>query len=457
MKQSRTIATGIIFSLIISLCLIPDASRAATIRLDQKKVVIEEGESVTLKIKNSKKKAKWTIKSGKSCIRLVGKKKSQVTITGRKKGTARVQCRIGKKKWYCQVQVTKRGTKGREASAPPSVVPSPVGTPPAVPTAVPSEIPSSVPLPTDKGKNTSDVTALRALIKQQQSQGAALNDNIDNKEMYQWNDEGRLVSIDWGYKKISGEVSFSELTALEKISCSGNSIRALDVRKNKRLKRLECDGNQLTTLDIGPNLTLTELHCCDNELTALDVSQIRWLRELYCSHNKLTMLKVTQNKSLENLDCSHNQLTEMEVSENESLKIFDCSYNQLATLEVSQNKGLKELYCSGNQLTALEVSQNEYLLSLECDGNQLGVLDVTCCVDIFRLYCQDNQLKELKVRGCKWLKEFSCGNNQLTVLDVTDTRIPYSYYNSEIKIIDETDYNYNHRGTLEPTPEPSEY
>ncbi len=102
------------FSLLISLVLglFPaDRAAAATPRLQKKSVRVEKGKSVTVKVKGSKKKAKWSVKSGKKNVRLVSKKKASVKIQGKRKGTAKVQCKLGKKKLICKVTVTERQKK----------------------------------------------------------------------------------------------------------------------------------------------------------------------------------------------------------------------------------------------------------------------------------------------------------------------------------------------------------
>ena len=65
------------------------------------------GESVRIQLKNNKKKVKWVVASGKNIITLSKKKKTGVTIKGKKAGKARVHAKIGKKKYICKVTVKK--------------------------------------------------------------------------------------------------------------------------------------------------------------------------------------------------------------------------------------------------------------------------------------------------------------------------------------------------------------
>lgn len=83
------------------------ASAAKKVSLNTKKLTVMVGQSKRLKLKNNKKKVKWKVVSGKKNISLRKKKKTGLTIVGRKKGTAKVQAVIGKKKLACKITVKK--------------------------------------------------------------------------------------------------------------------------------------------------------------------------------------------------------------------------------------------------------------------------------------------------------------------------------------------------------------
>lgn len=134
MKQRKIVVK------IISLCMFMNLFygidvQAASLRLNKKSATVKAGNSVTIKVKNTKKKAKWSIRSGKKYIRLKAKKRASVRVAGVKKGTAKVQCRIGRKKMVCKVKVTEGEQKMPTVSRPPVTV-SPV------PTTVPTESPA---------------------------------------------------------------------------------------------------------------------------------------------------------------------------------------------------------------------------------------------------------------------------------------------------------------------------
>ncbi|MEE3333671.1 MAG: cyclophilin-like fold protein [Ruminococcus sp.] len=61
--------------------------------------------SKTLKLKNTTKKVSFKITSGKTVIRIKRKSNTSITITGLKKGTAKIRAVLGKKSYTCKVSV----------------------------------------------------------------------------------------------------------------------------------------------------------------------------------------------------------------------------------------------------------------------------------------------------------------------------------------------------------------
>ena len=122
----------------------PAAAKAKAPKLSSKKISIKVGQKKTIKVKNTKKKVKWSIESGKKNITLSKKKKTSVAVTGKKSGSAVVLAKIGSKKLTCKVTVTKKVsvTSAPKATA---TATAPVKTDDkntVAPTAVPTETPS---------------------------------------------------------------------------------------------------------------------------------------------------------------------------------------------------------------------------------------------------------------------------------------------------------------------------
>ncbi len=134
MKRIKQIAILLATAITASLCQPTVDTSAASIKLSKSKIKLTQGKTTTLKVKGTKKKAKWGIKSGKKYIKLQKKRKTSVKIKALKVGTARVQCKIGKKKLVCKVTVKNQKIKLQvtpQTSLQPTVAPitSPAQTP----------------------------------------------------------------------------------------------------------------------------------------------------------------------------------------------------------------------------------------------------------------------------------------------------------------------------------------
>ena len=103
--KQKLIAYFLSFALILGMISTVNVSAAKKISLSNKKITITKGSSKTIKVKNTKKKVKWKVLSGKKCITLKKKGKTAATVKGRKKGTAKIQALVEKKKLVCTVTV----------------------------------------------------------------------------------------------------------------------------------------------------------------------------------------------------------------------------------------------------------------------------------------------------------------------------------------------------------------
>lgn len=132
-------------------------SAAKKMKLSSKKITLKVGQKKKLEVKNTAKKVKWSIKSGKKYISLSGKKKTSVVVKAKKQGKAVVLAKIGNKKLTCQVTIKKADTKkpvvpttAPTATVTPAVPTStPAGTLTPTPSASPSETPAATPEATE--------------------------------------------------------------------------------------------------------------------------------------------------------------------------------------------------------------------------------------------------------------------------------------------------------------------
>ncbi len=126
-KHTKQITTLLVAAIVASLCQPTIDTSAASIKLNKTKIQLTQGKTTTLKVKGTKKKAKWSIKSGKKCLKLQKKRKASVKIKALKVGTAKVQCKVGKKKLVCKATGKAKEIKPKatpQTSLQPTVAPT---------------------------------------------------------------------------------------------------------------------------------------------------------------------------------------------------------------------------------------------------------------------------------------------------------------------------------------------
>ncbi len=126
---------------IVAGALSPAVSEAAKIKLNKKKVELSEGETVTLKIKGTKKRVKWS-----STNKKVATVNSKGKVKAKKEGRTTIKAKVGKKKYSCRIIVNKKEVP----VATTATTPAPEVVPTVVPTVTPTEnvVPSQTPVPT---------------------------------------------------------------------------------------------------------------------------------------------------------------------------------------------------------------------------------------------------------------------------------------------------------------------
>lgn len=105
----KTMAIVLVFAILagnVGMTSMP-AAAAKKVRLKDKTLKVVVGKTVKVKLLHNKKKVKWTVKSGKKRIAIQTKKKKFAVVKGKKAGVAKVQAKIGKKKFVCKVIVKK--------------------------------------------------------------------------------------------------------------------------------------------------------------------------------------------------------------------------------------------------------------------------------------------------------------------------------------------------------------
>ena len=297
----------------------------------------------------------------------------------------------------------------------------------AVADAEPTKAPTDV-------KNANDVAAINMIIADQRAKGATVSENLDDTNQYTWKD-GRLVEIKWISKldttidyKLTGDISFNDLTALETIDCSVSyGLTSIEVTDCKALKALKISHSQITTLNIENNVVLQKLDCSCTDISDLDVSHNPELEELDCSSIPINCLDVSHNPELENLECGETQIKHLDVSKLANLQSLSCNSLEIESLDLSSNKKLEELsfdFCE--HISNIDLSNNVMLREVSCAYSSINALDVSKNVALEKLDCYNTNIQSLDVSKNVELQFLRCDSTKLTTLDVTcNTKLEY--------------------------------
>ena len=177
MKKVRgTVAFLLVF--VLSFSVIPQNVLAAKkkVKLSKKSVTVAVGKTVKVKLKNNKKKVKWTVTSGKKNVKLSKKKKTGVTIHGKKAGKAKVQAKVGKKKFVCKVTVKNADTNQNTDKN--------NGKKTVKPTPKPTEKPSLPSTPTPKPDNKPDPTPIETMMPPDETPAPTVKPESDYQGLY---------------------------------------------------------------------------------------------------------------------------------------------------------------------------------------------------------------------------------------------------------------------------------
>ncbi|MBQ4231768.1 MAG: hypothetical protein II699_00690, partial [Lachnospiraceae bacterium] len=273
MRLKKLCAFIITIALVIGTSFSTTIANAAKPKLAQSVTVLRVKDKTTLKIKNYKKKTKWSIKSGKSYISLSSKKKSSVVVTAKKSGasnkvvTAKVMAKAGSKKLYATFTI----------------------------------------LPRYKMEST-EKTALKNVIKSLKS-GSDISNNLYSEAQYKWDTAGHLVGLNWSSKELNeasidlsafpyletvslgeneaiGSVILTGLTKLSSLRVSDTQITTLDLSTNTALRTVDLSGTGIATVDFSKNLLLDSVKITDSSaIKSINLSNHTALTKLYCYNN----------------------------------------------------------------------------------------------------------------------------------------------------------------------------
>jgi Leucine-rich repeat (LRR) protein len=284
------------------------------------------------------------------------------------------------------------------------------------------------------------------------------------------------------YKLTSQTVTITGNVVL--LDCNNNSLTALDVSHNTKLRGLYCNDNRLTSLDLSKNTELVELDCYNNSIgntqmdklvtslvnrngkdagwfkvinTAGDNNEISVAQAVVANAKNwkvlssdgkdlLKLITMVTSKSVgdtislnitafgsytvsgaDSVGVNSYKLTSQTVFITGDVVLLDCNNNSLTALDVSHNAKLRGLYCNDNSLTSLDLSYNTELVELDCYNNSIGNTQM------------DKLVKSLVNRNGKdagWFKVINTAgdNNEISVAQVNDVKAKnWNVYSSDGK------------------------
>lgn len=220
MKKSRQMMAFFVIASMCATCFAsPTTQAAAKPKLSTKNMTLKIGQTKKLSVKKSKKAVKWSVTSGKEAIKLKNKKKTSVAVVGVKQGTAKVQAKIGKTKYFCKVSVQDaKNKKTKKSQVPATTNPSAVVNPPAAtnppavvnppaatnPPAVvnPPAVTNPPAVPTPDGSTETKINKLPENINEEDLQAAQQSQNafiLGNDTVFkgnEWMMEGYVITVE---------------------------------------------------------------------------------------------------------------------------------------------------------------------------------------------------------------------------------------------------------------------
>jgi Leucine-rich repeat (LRR) protein len=210
------------------------------------------------------------------------------------------------------------------------------------------------------------------------------------------------------------KIDLTALTALNQISLSHNTLKALDVSNCKDLEYLALDDNQLSTSDLnfGSIASLVYLDVSENEnINSINLQQFPLLQvfKAWACRNMYSV-DTSANPELTDLTMDFTGIYSVDVSKNPKLKILDVSQDYVNQVDVSKNPELEQLFLDRTGWESygvhkLDVTNNPKLRMLFAQSNSLDSLDVTKCPLLSNLYITHNNIKKLDMSKQGTMKE----------------------------------------------------
>ena len=237
---------AIVMVIVLAFSVTPDSVFAAKkAKISKTKATIYVGKTIKLKVKNNKKKVKWSTSNKK-----VAKVSKKGKVKGIKAGKATITAKVGKKAYKCKITVKIKRNKKSNIKKP---VIKPAESETTVEPTTKSEQTTTTSEPTTKPEqptideaklNEKDKNALKDIIENIKSSGVDISDNMGDSD-YTWDESGNLVGIDWTDKELKGTLDLSGLDSLKDVNCNNNLLTDIKVSGNAKERSRPQDGSVL--------------------------------------------------------------------------------------------------------------------------------------------------------------------------------------------------------------------
>ena len=453
-KSTQLLVVSLSMAMTASLLAPAKPAQAAKVKFNVKKLTLTVGKKKTLKLKNTKKRVKWSIKSGKGKIKLQKKKKTSVVVLAKKAGNAKVMAKIGNKKYICQVVVKAAANQSDNADTQPAGTDAtaadtsngsanganpgtsgntsgkvkPKVTPAAEPdetdepddpdepdepdetekpTVTPEAEESAKPTVTPDAEETATPT-----VTPDAEETVSPEETVNPTETVKPEETVQPTETDEpdepeSSTKPSVTQSPDETEAPEETTKPGETQKpsatvipdpdepveknAEDVQNLKGLIAAQIEKGAAVSENIEDE---TVYHWDD----AGRLSEIYWKK---CGVSGSDMQDFNKFPALTVLDVNGNNIS--------------------GTFYINNLENLKELKCYDNRIDKLDTASNKNLVELECRNNVIGnAINLENCENLEKVYCSKNKLTEINVSGCNNLQEIDCSENLFEKLDVSN-------------------------------------
>ena len=224
-----------------------------------------------------------------------------------------------------------------------------------------------------------------------------------------------------------GLISFSEARAIKEINCSDMRLTSLKgIQYFTELEKLDCSKNEIRDIDVTKNTSLKVFYCdyCDLG-ESIDISKNILLERFHCSYNhNLKTINLNNNTNLIELHIIYNDnLSSLDLSANKNLQILSCADNaSLKSIDVSNNKGLKELFSNSEYYSGLIITGldgHNLIEKLELIGVKAQTINIKGSpLKVFD--CKVDDLASLNLSGCNKLESlkldrYNSNHNNLSI------------------------------------------